>query len=280
MGGVWPCFVPLPQQTRSSGSRVGPRPRNVHRPQMIPIWILRWAPGILASTSETEIRPWRRGGPSALSGAGPGPAVWPEGDRGVSGGAPCCCVLEASPGGECDPRKVWESPVLVSVRELPVLSPSWDSGHRGLSVPHGEGFPVCVVGAEEGGMLTPSIIQHVFHFHGRTVKTHGRKSPEEERTRVRHGSFSGKVILSLSFLKRPSLDSLIVSDSGVSCLTPVHAHSPGASPQGLSSPLRSRLPMTCDLALVRRLPWAPSWAGLLTHGLETGSQCWWAAGTV
>ena len=51
-------------------------------------------------------------------------------------------------------------------------------------------------------------------------------------------------ILSLSFLKCPSLDSQIVSDSEVSCLSPVHAHSPGAFPQGLSSPLRSRLPMT------------------------------------
>ena len=71
---------------------------------------------------------------------------------------------------------------------------------------------------------------------------------EEERIGVRHGSFSGKVIFSvdssLSFLKCPSLDSLIVSDSEVSCLSPVHAHSPRAFPQGLSSPLRSRLPMT------------------------------------
>ena len=51
-------------------------------------------------------------------------------------------------------------------------------------------------------------------------------------------------ILSLSFLKCPSLDSLIMSDSGVSCLTTVHAHSPRAFPQGLSSPLRSCLLMT------------------------------------
>ena len=42
----------------------------------------------------------------------------------------------------------------------------------------------------------------------------------------------------------PFSGSLIVSDSRVSCLTPVHAHSPGAFLQGLSSPLRSRLPMT------------------------------------
>ena len=51
-------------------------------------------------------------------------------------------------------------------------------------------------------------------------------------------------VLSLSFLKCPSQDSLIMSDSGVSCLTTVHAHSPRAFPQGLSSPLRSCLPMT------------------------------------
>jgi len=36
----------------------------------------------------------------------------------------------------------------------------------------------------------------------------------------------------------PSLDLLVMSDSEVSFLTPVHAHSPGNFPQGLSSPLR------------------------------------------
>ena len=106
---------------------------------------------------------------------------------------------------------------------------------------------MCVVGAQERGVLTLSIKQHVFNFHNRTVKTYRRRSPEEERTGVRHGSFSGKVIFSVdshaAFLKCPSLDFIIVSDSGVSCLTPVHARSPGAFPQGLSSPLRSRLPM-------------------------------------
>ena len=56
---------------------------------------------------------------------------------------------------------------------------------------------MCVVGAQEGGVLTLSIKQHVFHFHDRTVKTPGRRSPEEERTGVRHGSFSGKVIFSV-----------------------------------------------------------------------------------
>ena len=50
-------------------------------------------------------------------------------------------------------------------------------------------------------------------------------------------------ILSLSFLNSPSLNSLIVSDSEISCLTLVHPHSPGAFHQGLLSPLRSRLPM-------------------------------------
>ena len=87
--------------------------------------------------------------------------------------------------------------MLVSPQELTDLRPSQDSGHRGLSVPHGEGFPVCVVGAQEGGVLTLSIKQHVFHFHDRTLKTHGRRSPEEERTGIWHGSFSGKVIFSV-----------------------------------------------------------------------------------
>ena len=108
------------------------------------------------------------------------------------------------------PRKVWERPLLVTLRYLTVLNPSLDSGHRGLSVPQGEGFPVCVVGAQEGEVLTLSIKQHVFNFHGRTVETHGRRGPEEERIGVRHGSFSGSVIFSVdshtAFLKCPSQD--------------------------------------------------------------------------
>ena len=107
---------------------------------------------------------------------------------------------------------------------------------------------MCVVVAQEGNVLTLSTKQHVFHFHDRTEKTHGRRSPEEERTGVRHGSFSCKVIFSIdshtAFLKYPYLDLLIASDSEVSCLTLVHAYSAGAFPQGLASPLRSRLPMT------------------------------------
>ena len=108
---------------------------------------------------------------------------------------------------------------------------------------------MCVVGDEERrDVLTLSIKQHVFNFHDRTVKTHGQRGPEEERTGVRHGSFSGRVIFSVdshtAFLKCRSQDSLIVSDSGVSCVTPVYAHSPGAFPQALSTPLRSGLPMT------------------------------------
>ena len=64
---------------------------------------------------------------------------------------------------------------------------------------------VCVVGAQERDVLTLSIKQHVFNFHDRTVKTHGQRGPEEERTGVRHGSFSGRVIFSMdshtAFLK-------------------------------------------------------------------------------
>ena len=81
------------------------------------------------------------------------------------------------------------------------------------------------------------------------MKTHVTwGSPEEEKAGVRHGSFSGRVIFSVdshtAFLKCPSQDWLIVSDSEVSCLTTVHGHSPRAFPQGLSSRLRSCLPMT------------------------------------
>ena len=53
--------------------------------------------------------------------------------------------------------QVWESPLLVSLRELTVLRPSRDSGHRGLSVPHGEGFPGCGVVVLERVVLTLSI---------------------------------------------------------------------------------------------------------------------------
>ena len=166
----------------------------------------------------------------------------------MSSGTPCCCVHDASQGGECDPREsVGKSHVglCMGVDHPESLLRQWP---QGTVYSHGEGFPVCVVGAQEGGVLILSTKQHVFHFHDRTVKTHGRRSPEEEKAGVRHGSFSGRVIFSVdshtAFLKCPSQDWLIVSDSEVSCLTPVHAHSPGAFPQGLSSPLRSRLPMT------------------------------------
>ena len=67
--------------------------------------------GSLAEHQESESsqswgqRSGLRRGHSALTGAGQGPAVWPEGDRGVSGGGPCCCVHEASPGRDCDLRE-------------------------------------------------------------------------------------------------------------------------------------------------------------------------------
>ena len=43
---------------------------------------------------------------------------------------------------------------------------------------------MCVIGAQEGEVLTLSIKQHVFNFHGRTVETHGRRGPEEERSQA------------------------------------------------------------------------------------------------
>ena len=55
---------------------------------------------------------------------------------------------------------------------------------------------MCGWGQEED-VLILSIKQHVFHFHDRTVKTHGRRSPEEEKAGVRHGSFTGRVIFSV-----------------------------------------------------------------------------------
>ena len=113
---------------------------------------------------------------------------------------------------------------------------------------------MCVVGTQEGAVLTLSIKQHVFHFLDTPLKlpvAPGRPEKEEEEKTVRNGYFSDKkyfllyfqLILSLSFLKYLSLDSLILSDSGVFCLTPLHAHSPETFPQSLSSSLRSHLHM-------------------------------------
>ena len=72
-------------------------------------------------------------------------------------------------------------------------------GSKGLSVPHGEVFPVCVVGAQEGDVLIVSIKQHLFNLHDRSLKTDdtGGKSSkdEEEEIKVRDGFFSGKVTL-------------------------------------------------------------------------------------
>ena len=84
---------------------------------------------------------------------------------------PAAVYMRPHQEGSVIRRKVWESPMLDSVRELTVLSPSRDRGHRGLSVPHGEGFSVWGIGAQEAGLLTLSIKQHAFHFHDRPLKT-------------------------------------------------------------------------------------------------------------
>ena len=90
--------------------------------------------------------------------------------------------------------------------------------------------------------------QHVFHFHDRPLKTcvawGSPEEKEDERTGVRHGSFSGKVIFSedsQSVLPELPFSGLanhvrlwsVLSDSCTCTLT-----------SGLSSPLRSHLPMT------------------------------------
>ena len=43
---------------------------------------------------------------------------------------------------------------------------------QGTVYSHGEGFPVCVVGAQERDVLTLSIKQHVFNFHDRPLNTY------------------------------------------------------------------------------------------------------------
>ena len=95
--------------------------------------------------------------------------------------------------------KCGKVPVLDSVLELTVLSPSWDSGHRWLF--HMVRFSLCVVGTQEGAMLILSIKQHVFHFLDTPLKTPvAWGCPEEEgeeKAGVRNGSFSSKVIFSV-----------------------------------------------------------------------------------
>ena len=77
---------------------------------------------------------------------------------------------DASPGGECYLREsVGKSRVglCVGVDRPESLLRQWPQ----KAVPHGEGFPVCGVGAQEGAVLTLSIKQHAFHFHDRPLKT-------------------------------------------------------------------------------------------------------------
>ena len=144
---VW---YPLPYQT-SSDACVGPSPRYVHSAANL-IWILHWEPRLLGTTSETENSP--RDEAATL--------LWVGMDQGLlcdlrgSWGQRRCPLLLGTWGltrrGVWSEGKCGKAPVLVSVLELTVLSPSWDSGHRGLSVPHG-GLPfVCSWGSGRGNV--------------------------------------------------------------------------------------------------------------------------------
>ena len=143
-------------------------------------------PSSLCFLALLSSRSWRRGSEKGVG----SPEVPP---------ATVCMILTRK--GSVMPKKVWESSLLGSVRELTVLHPSWDSGHRGLSVPHGEVLPVCVVGTQEWAVLTLSTKQHVFHFLDTPLKIPvAWGCPEEEggeKAGVRNGSFSGKVIFSV-----------------------------------------------------------------------------------
>ena len=97
---------------------------------------------------------------------------------------------------------------------------------------------MCVVGAQREKIWILTAVLQLSRLTSKDLLC-PRKSieeEEEERRGVRHGSFSGKVIFSVdshtAFLKCPSLDLPIVSDSGVSCLTPVLAVTRGL-PSGL-----------------------------------------------
>ena len=188
-------IVPLPQQTCSSGSRCGALPQECA--QAADDSDLDTA----LSTRALSLHFWDRSSP----GRGEGTLLWVGLDQGLlcdlkgigwTEVLPPAVYMRPHREGSVIRGKVWKSPVLDSVRELTVLSPSWDCGHRGLSVPHGEGFPVCVVGAQEGDVLALSIKYHVFHLLDTPLKTPVTWgiSPEEEeseRKRVSNGSFSG-----------------------------------------------------------------------------------------
>ena len=83
-------------------------------------------------------------------------------------------------------------------------------GSRGLSVPHAEVFPVCVVVTQEAGVLIPSIKHHLFHFKGRLQRLilpeeEARKRRKRKERGVWNGSFSGKVIFSVDFSVLPEM---------------------------------------------------------------------------
>ena len=148
---------------------------------------------------------------STLHEDGLGPGVWPQGNYWVSWGPQCCCLCVTSSGRKYGWRKCVKTPCFSQCGCLPSWVLPVIVGSRGLSVSHGEVFPVCVVGAQEGNVLIVNIKQHFFNLHDRPLKTDdtwGKSSKDEEEERkVRDGFFSGKVTLWIYFhlLKCPSL---------------------------------------------------------------------------
>lgn len=90
------------------------------------------------------------------------PGLWPQGNYWVSWGPQCCCVCVTSSGGKYGWRKYVKTRFYQCGCLLSWVPPM-TVGSRGLSVPHGEVFPECVVGAQEGNVLVVSIKQHLFN---------------------------------------------------------------------------------------------------------------------
>ena len=87
---------------------------------------------------------------SALHGDGSGLVCDLQGIVGSSWGAHCCCVHEGlTSRGAWSEGKCGEAPLLVSVWEFTVLSPSWDSGQQGTVCSTYWGLP-CVCGGDSG----------------------------------------------------------------------------------------------------------------------------------
>lgn len=142
---------------------------------------------------------------------------------------------------------------------------------------------MCGYRAQEG-MYDLSIKQHVFSTLSRPQKLglfHSEKLKEEDEKNSGAALFlqwgHSQWILSLSSELPTSLDSSVLSDLRILCLTPnTFTHSPRAFPHGLSSLIDlTSFPTASNLCF-----FGGSLGTILiraSHQVGMRSQCWWAA---